>query len=183
MESKKRVLARRSIKCGGCGAEIIAARADAHCPACQKAAQQRNMREYEARNRHICPECGKQISRTSPQCRVCGQKARVEKISGPNNYAWKGGRHVDKYGYVHILVAPSQYRPEHQIVWEAANGPLPKGYIVHHINGIKDDNRLENLVAASRADHTKGDKRIEHLEAELRRLRQLKKNREGYWRE
>jgi hypothetical protein len=31
------------------------------------------------------------------------------------------------------------------MVWEDANGPIPDGYVVHHINHNKLDNRLENL--------------------------------------
>lgn len=33
----------------------------------------------------------------------------------------------------------------HRIIWEMHNGPIPKGMFIDHINGIKDDNRIENL--------------------------------------
>lgn len=33
----------------------------------------------------------------------------------------------------------------HRLVYEAFNGPIPEGLQVDHINGIRDDNRLENL--------------------------------------
>lgn len=33
----------------------------------------------------------------------------------------------------------------HRLVWEAFNGPIPKGMQVNHINENKSDNRLENL--------------------------------------
>lgn len=44
---------------------------------------------------------------------------------------------------------------EHRLVWEKHNGKIPKGMIIHHINGNKLDNRIENLQAVSRADHVK----------------------------
>lgn len=33
----------------------------------------------------------------------------------------------------------------HRLVWEDANGQIPKGMCINHINGVKTDNRLENL--------------------------------------
>jgi hypothetical protein len=42
----------------------------------------------------------------------------------------------------------------HRKVWILANGPIPAGHHIHHINGDKLDNRLENLRCLSNAEHT-----------------------------
>jgi len=42
---------------------------------------------------------------------------------------------------------------EHRVVWEDANGPIPPGHHVHHRNGNKLDNRLENLELLTHGDH------------------------------
>ena len=44
---------------------------------------------------------------------------------------------------------------EHRLVWEKAHGPIPEGYIVHHKNGDKFDNRLENLEILTHAEHSR----------------------------
>ena len=41
----------------------------------------------------------------------------------------------------------------HRLVWSDVNGPIPAGFIIHHINGDKLDNRLENLEMLSVAEH------------------------------
>jgi len=41
----------------------------------------------------------------------------------------------------------------HRIVWELHYGKLPQGYIVHHLNGDKSDNRIENLIGIPKAKH------------------------------
>jgi hypothetical protein len=38
---------------------------------------------------------------------------------------------------------------EHRYVWTQANGEIPKGMQIHHINGNTKDNRLENLTMVS----------------------------------
>lgn len=66
-----------------------------------------------------------------------------------NNGAWKGGKHKDTRGYMRILVTRNgerKYYLEHRIIMEKHLGRTLEPYeTVHHINGIKDDNRIKNL--------------------------------------
>ena len=60
-------------------------------------------------------------------------------IAHPNEYTM-----VKHKGYSKI---------EHRVIWEKHNGPIPKGMLIHHINGNKKDNRIENLQMMSFHEH------------------------------
>lgn len=50
--------------------------------------------------------------------------------------------------------APSgRHRMEHDVVWEDHNGPIPRGFQVHHKNETKTDNGIENLELLPPLDH------------------------------
>jgi hypothetical protein len=70
------------------------------------------------------------------------------------------------------------YVCEHILVWEQANSkPLPSGWIIHHLNGVKNDNRPCNLAALPTKKHylvlAAKAKRIQELEALLKQQAQL----------
>jgi hypothetical protein len=54
----------------------------------------------------------------------------------------------------------------HRVVYETFIGIIPEGFVVDHINNIKDDNRLENLQLLTPKDNT-----IKYWETELAKLR------------
>ncbi|MER6534347.1 HNH endonuclease signature motif containing protein [Streptomyces sp900105755] len=57
-----------------------------------------------------------------------------------------GTKVTTREGYVTVMLEDGRTVPEHRIVMEQHIGrPLAPGENVHHINGVKDDNRLENL--------------------------------------
>jgi hypothetical protein len=69
---------------------------------------------------------------------------------------WKGGRVIDSNGYVRLWVPQKDplkcmslndgYVLEHRYVMAKHLGrPLERHETVHHINGNREDNRLENL--------------------------------------
>lgn len=58
-----------------------------------------------------------------------------------------------KYDYFIKIKEPNIWITYWQYVWEQANGSIPKGMVIHHINGNHHDNRLENLICITKKEH------------------------------
>lgn len=109
---------------------------------------------------------------------------------GGNNPAWKGGRVIDKDGYVlakanwHPLKDRHGYVREHRLVMEEKLGRfLTAEEVVHHLNSNKQDNRPENLgLFAKNGDHlaeTLKGKVPNWTPEGLSRIRSLKRDARG----
>jgi DNA-binding MarR family transcriptional regulator len=69
-------------------------------------------------------------------------------------YRPKGGRIVDRSGYI-LLRVGDRYVKEHRLVVEKHLGrPLRDDEHIHHINRNRSDNRIENLRVLSPSEHT-----------------------------
>lgn len=55
-------------------------------------------------------------------------------------------------GYLRIEINKKAYSI-HRLVYETFVGPIPQNMVIDHINGIKDDNRLENLRCISQSEN------------------------------
>lgn len=82
----------------------------------------------------------------------CGKLYR--KYQSHNHPAGKECGHIDKAGYVRTKLN-SKMTFAHRIVWEMHNGKIPEGMEIDHINGVKSDNRIENLRLVSHAVNMK----------------------------
>lgn len=115
-----------------------------------------------------CMECAKKFqiypcrAKESHRGKFCSMKCfhtyRVKNDCNTmdKNPNWKGGR-KNFQGYIKIRTQKNLYEFEHRVVAEKTIGrKLKRKEIVHHINGVKNDNRPENLIViGSQSEHAK----------------------------
>ncbi len=72
-----------------------------------------------------------------------------------------------------VSYSPIRWDFEHRFVWEQVHGEIPSGWNIHHINGVKLDNRIENLVALPTKCHNHGSPTKMLLKKARQRINQL----------
>lgn len=82
---------------------------------------------------------------------IGGKATRFKKGHVPLNYKPVGSERIAKDGYIEIKVAdPNKWRLKHNVIWEKANGPIPKGHAILFADGNKRNLNLNNLLLVSR---------------------------------
>lgn len=119
-----------------------------------------------------CDNCGKYyktylcyIKRSKNH--FCCKKCEYEHKQLNNTFdKWRGGHICKSTGYKAIRINGKDY-DEHRLVMQKHLGrKLNKNEVVHHINGNKLDNRIENLMLLTNQEHSslhsssKGNKRV-----------------------
>ena len=157
---------------------------------------------YKGRYKYIwsaCAYCGKERwvflhhgLPTSNRCLQCAGVARIGKYLAEESPNWKGGRSISKQGYVDLYIRNDDfyfpmvhkytrkggYVSEHRLVMAKHLGRcLQRKEIVHHFNGVRSDNGLENLGLVTLNNHQHNTlvkmfrKRIRDLEGQLSQKR------------
>jgi len=128
--------------------------------------------ENRASINHECERCGKVFwdypsnirGRSGRHRRFCSIECRRQALSGGKHYSAKG-RYKNTVGYwlLREWLVPDEYKSmlttsnhvlEHRLIMAQKLGrPLKSYEVVHHINGVKDDNRIENLELHPQLDH------------------------------
>lgn len=67
-----------------------------------------------------------------------------------------GNASIDNYGYWVITSRKEGNfnKKLHRLIYEEEYGEIPEGYVIHHLNSIKTDNRIENLQCIKRGLHS-----------------------------
>ena len=139
---------------------------------------------------HTCVDCGKErwvpysVWEAKPKYKVCLRCSHIGKL----NPHWKGGSYLSPDGYRFVLLFPDNpywemaiknkgHILEHRLIMAQYLGRcLQPSEIVHHFNGIRSDNRIENLALISRKNHESYtfesllQTRIRQLEQQIKEL-------------
>jgi len=130
-------------------------------------------RAWAKARRRPCIGCGKSISHRARKglclsCTKLGNQNGLNANVGANNGNWNGGKSRTN-GYVVVrcpAANPWGYVLEHRLVMEAYLGrTLLPTEVVHHVNGVRDDNRIGNLkLFAGQADHRRRHGQFREIE-------------------
>lgn len=137
-------------ECDWCGKEFVKKYSDTRKTKHHFCSQQ-CMGKWQSENRtgKNHPTFGKHLSR---EWKINLSKNHRD-CKGKNHPMWSGGRCKNGAGYIliykpeHLFAGCYNQVREHRLIMEKFLGRyLDNNEVVHHVNGIKDDNNIENLI-------------------------------------
>jgi len=111
-----------------------------------------------------CRKCNNQIQGLKRRGKPSTKRGKTFKnLQREKSVNWKGGRYVGTDGYVMVLVKSGStnrksgwdnYKKEHVVLIEKQLGrKIRKNECIHHIDGNKQNNNLDNLVVIKSNKH------------------------------
>lgn len=164
--------------CQVCGTQFYGKRTGQSCgKACKAKIMAALGQRRKPRPEQTCENCGKPFTgrqRTKTCGKECTSQLRSRTIKqrmdegilrpfpwtgqGHLHPSWKGGRIKDSHGYIllhkpdHPMSDKNGWLREHRFVMAEHIGRMLEPFEnVHHRNGVKDDNRIENLEIVTHA--------------------------------
>lgn len=135
-------------------------------------------KKYEQEHHH-CVDCEKPIWRKSIRCSSCSYKNKRNRPSRKwvNAHGYEVTRLSREHPYFRMgqeFVNCSRVSVHRLVMAEHLGRLLTSDEIVHHIDGNRLNNNIENLELFTNAEHKKHHSRtIRKLEAEIKYLREL----------
>ena len=124
-----------------------------NCDYCNKEYRTRLSYYKRARNHYCSLNCHNLSKKGTNRPEYIGKKIS-ESQRGKNHWRFKGNK--NRKGYVSITPEHKRRVLVHRYVMENHIGrKLKPKEDVHHINGNKEDNEIENLQLLSHSDHTR----------------------------
>lgn len=94
----------------------------------------------------LCSNCKTPLGRNEGIKSLRARGVCKECNFGTNHVSWNGGKTLNHDGYVVYRYAKGKTKLEHRYLMEQHLGrELFEDENIHHINGVKTDNRIENL--------------------------------------